>query len=54
MSHNSIKLLYRYLCKNIGLQPNRNLFKTYLREEFEKFKNSQIKIKSEKIELINN
>jgi len=54
MSQNSIKLLYRYLCKNIELQSNRNLFKNYLRNEIENFKNLQNKNKSKKEEQINN
>ena len=40
MSKNSVKLFYRYLCKNINLQDNRNLFKESIINEMEKLSNS--------------
>ncbi len=40
MSKNSVKLLYRYLCKNIKVQENRYLFKESIKFEMEKLSNS--------------
>jgi hypothetical protein len=40
MSKNSVKLLYRYMCKNINVQENRYLFKESIKIEMEKLSNS--------------
>ncbi len=47
MSKNSIKLVYRYLCKNIRVLENRLFFRESITSEIQKF-SSQMRMESKK------